>query len=50
MKVPDDGSNKESGKSMLQVITDFYQVNHANLNKHTIIIVKSMIENKELSF
>ena len=51
MKVAKDPKiPKEQQKSLLQVITDFYQVNHANLNKHTIIIVKSMIESKELSF
>ena len=51
MRISGDGAASEnSQKSMLQVITDFYQVNHANLNKHTIIIVKSLIENKELSF
>lgn len=35
---------------MLQLITEFYQVNHANLNKHTIIIVEALMEAKELSF
>ena len=35
---------------MLQLISDFYQVNHANLNKHTIIIVEALMEAKELSF
>lgn len=37
-------------KSVLQLITEFYQVNHANLNKHTIIIVEALMEAKELSF
>ena len=35
---------------VLQLITDFYQINHASLNKHTIIIVKALIEAKEISF
>lgn len=35
---------------MLQMITEFYQVNHANLNKHTIIIVEALTEAKELTF
>ena len=34
----------------MQLITEFYQVNHANLNKHTIIIVEALCETKELSF
>ena len=38
------------GKKVLQLITDFYQINHASLNKHTIIIVKALIEAKEISF
>lgn len=40
----------QPGKSVLQLITEFYQVNHANLNKHTIIIVEALMEAKELSF
>lgn len=35
---------------MLQMITEFYQVNHTNLNKHTIIIVEALTEAKELTF
>ena len=40
----------QAGKSVLQLITEFYQVNHANLNKHTIIIVEALMEAKELTF
>ena len=49
-----NGSPEEAkgnqGKTVLQLIADFYQVNHANLNKHTIIIVEALMEAKELSF
>lgn len=35
---------------MIQVICEFYMVNHPNLNKNTIKIVKALIEAQELSF
>jgi mevalonate kinase len=31
-------------------VHEFYRVNHSNLNKHTIRIVKSLVEARELSF
>ena len=31
-------------------IVENYQVNHSRLNRHTINILKTLIENKELSF
>jgi len=43
-------SQPAPSKSVLQLISDFYQVNHANLNKHTIIVVEALMEAKELSF
>ena len=36
--------------SVLHLITEFYQVNHANLNKHTIIVIEALMGAKELSF
>lgn len=37
-------------KSLIQVICEFYVVNHPSLNKNTIKIMKALIEAKELSF
>ena len=37
-------------KSLIQVICEFFMVNHPSLNKNTIKIVKVLIEAKELSF
>lgn len=35
---------------LFQVIWEFYVVNHPRLNRHTIKILKTMVEAKELSF
>jgi len=37
-------------KDVVAIVCEFYQVKHPNLNKHTINIVKAIIEVKELSF
>lgn len=35
---------------LVRYISDNFMVNHARLNRHTINILKSMIESKELTF
>jgi hypothetical protein len=37
-------------KGLIQVVCEFYIVNHPSLNKNTIKIVKALIEAKELTF
>jgi hypothetical protein len=37
-------------KSLIQVICEFYMVNHPSLNKNTIKIMKALIDAKEMSF
>lgn len=46
----DEEKKQGAAKNVLQLIAEFYQVNHANLNKHTIIILEALMETKELSF
>jgi hypothetical protein len=36
--------------NLFSIISEYYVVNHPRLNRHTIKILKSMVEAKELSF
>lgn len=36
--------------NLFNTISEFYSVNHPKLNRHTIMILKSMVESKEMSF
>lgn len=45
------GEERKGGqpRTILELVTDFYMVNHANLNKHTIITVEALMEAQEVS-
>ena len=36
--------------NLLSILSEYYMINHARLNRHTIKIMKSVIESKELDF
>ena len=48
--VPTQTQSGKHLKGLIQVICEFYMVNHPNLNKNTIKIVKALMQAKELSF
>ena len=37
-------------KTLIPTLSSYYELNHPRLNRHTIKLIKSLVENKEISF